>query len=130
MFIQTEETPNPAPLKFLPGRPVTNGGVANADEYAFVKIRYKLPDEDTSRLIEQPIDRSLETDALTSLSDDVRFAAAVAAFGQKLKGTRFTDAMSWDAVIALAEGARGADPWGYRNGFVRLARLAKSLSGH
>ena len=105
--------------------------VAPADgEYGFLKIRYKLPDEDTSRLIEQPIDRSLETDALASLSDDVRFAAAVAAFGQKLKGTRFTEAMPWDAVIALAEGARGADPWGYRTGFVRLARLAKSLSGH
>ncbi len=29
MFIQTEETPNPATLKFLPGRPVTNGGVAD-----------------------------------------------------------------------------------------------------
>jgi len=99
-------------------------------EYGFLKIRYKLPDADTSRLIEQPIDRSLETDAVASLPDDVRFAAAVAAFGQKLKGTRFTEAMSWDAVIALAEGARGADPWGYRNGFVRLARLAKSLSGH
>ena len=99
-------------------------------EYGFLKIRYKLPDEDTSRLIEQPIDRSLETDAVASLSDDVRFAAAVAAFGQKLRGTRFTEAMPWDAVIALAEGARGADPWGYRNGFVRLARLAKSLSGH
>ncbi len=99
-------------------------------EYGFLKIRYKLPNEDTSRLIEQPIDRSLETDALASLSDDVRFAAAVAAFGQKLKGTRYTEAMPWDAVIALAEGARDADPWGYRNGFVRLARLAKSLSGH
>ena len=110
-------------------RPAPAAASADA-EYGFLKIRYKLPDEDTSRLIEQPIDRSLETDALTSLSDDVRFAAAVAAFGQKLKGTRFTDAMSWDAVIALAEGARGADPWGYRNGFVRLARLAKSLSGH
>jgi len=58
----------------------------------------------------------------------VRFA--VAAFGQKLMGTRIAEAMSWDAVIALAEGALGADPWGYRNGFVRFARLAKSLSGH
>jgi Ca-activated chloride channel family protein len=107
------------------------GPAAPSDgEYGFLKIRYKLPNEDTSRLFEQPIDRSLETDALASLSDDVRFAAAVAAFGQKLKGTRFTEAMPWDAVIALAEGARGADPWGYRNGFVRLARLAKSLSGH
>ena len=110
-------------------RPAEAAAAADG-EYGFLKIRYKLPDQDTSRLIELPIDRSLETAALASLSDDVRFAAAVAAFGQKLKGTRFTEAMKWDAVIALAEGARGADPWGYRNGFVRLARLAKSLTGH
>jgi Ca-activated chloride channel family protein len=103
---------------------------ASDGEYGFLKIRYKLPNEDTSRLIEQPIDRSLEADTLANLPDDVRFAAAVAAFGQKLKGTRFVEPMSWDAVIALAEGARGTDPWGYRNGFVRLARLAKSLSGN
>lgn len=29
MFIQTEQTPNPATLKFLPGRPVMNSGTAN-----------------------------------------------------------------------------------------------------
>jgi Fe-S cluster biogenesis protein NfuA len=29
MFIQTEQTPNPATLKFLPGRPVTSSGTAN-----------------------------------------------------------------------------------------------------
>jgi Fe-S cluster biogenesis protein NfuA len=29
MFIQTEETPNPAALKFLPGRPVLESGVAD-----------------------------------------------------------------------------------------------------
>ena len=29
MFIQTEETPNPAALKFLPGRPVLETGVAD-----------------------------------------------------------------------------------------------------
>src|SRR5215468_8666865 len=29
MFIQTEQTPNPATLKFLPGRPVMLSGTAN-----------------------------------------------------------------------------------------------------
>ena len=36
--------------------------------------------------------------------------------------------MSYDAIIALAEGARGADPFGYRSGFVRLVRSAKALA--
>ena len=57
----------------------------------------------------------------------MRFAAAVAAFGERLKGGARSGVMSYDAIIALAEGARGADPWGYRNGFVRLVRLAKSV---
>ena len=28
MFIETEQTPNPATLKFLPGKPVIAGGTA------------------------------------------------------------------------------------------------------
>jgi Ca-activated chloride channel family protein len=99
-----------------------------AGEYGFLKIRYKLPNETESRLIEQPISTSLAVKEVADLSDDMRFAAAVAAFGQKLAGSSHTAGMSYDAIIALAEGARGADPWGYRNGLVRLLRLAKSLT--
>jgi Ca-activated chloride channel family protein len=107
--------------------PAANGPAA--DEYGYLKIRYKLPREDQSRLIEQAITEGQEVSSVDAAGTDVRFATAVAAFGERLRGGASVGTMSYDAIIALAEGARGDDKWGYRNGFVRLARLAKSLDG-
>jgi len=58
----------------------------------------------------------------------VRFSAAVAAFGRLLRGGRYTGEYGYDDVVALAHGARGDDPFGYRNEFVALVRLAESLA--
>ena len=52
--------------------------------------------------------------------------SSVAAFGQILKGATYTGEYSFDDVLALARPARGDDPFGYRNEFVRLVGLAKS----
>ena len=64
-----------------------NGGVANAGEYAFVKIRYKLPDGDVSKLITTPVTEANEVPSFDAASADQRFSVAVAAFGQKLRDT-------------------------------------------
>lgn len=101
---------------------------AFANELAFLKMRYKRPDSDTSVLMTRPITASDEKD-FGSLSDDVRFAAAVAGFGQLLRDSQYTGSLKWDDVITMAEGARGKDEFGYRSEFVNLARLAKSESG-
>ncbi|RVC07046.1 VWA domain-containing protein, partial [Mesorhizobium sp. M7A.F.Ca.CA.002.15.2.1] len=58
---------------------VDNGGVANADEYAFVKIRYKLPNEDVSKLITTPVTSANEISSFDQASTDQRFSVAVAA---------------------------------------------------
>jgi len=92
-----------------------------AGEYAFVKIRYKLPGEGESRLITQAV-----TAADAPPSAEADFAAAVAAFGQILRGGTFTGNYSYDDVIALATASRGADEFGYRAEFINLVRLAKS----
>ena len=42
-----------------------------------------------------------------------------------LKGESFTQGYSYDDVLALASGARGEDPFGYRAEFLNLVRLAK-----
>ncbi|WP_342021799.1 vWA domain-containing protein [Methyloceanibacter marginalis] len=97
-----------------------------ADEIAFVKIRYKQPGSDKSTLITIPVTRADEVASIEAADADARFAAAVAGFGQVLKGGRYTGAWSIDDAIALAEGARGPDRFGYRNEFLNLARLAKS----
>lgn len=111
---------------------------ALANEYAFLKIRYKLPNESTSHLITRPVTMQ---DQLTlkkvecgpadscpaSASDDTRFATAVAAFGQILRGEVNMVEYNLDSVIALAQDGKGADEFGYRAEFINLVRLAKSF---
>ena len=101
-----------------------------AEEYAFLKIRYKLPDQDTSTLITTPITLDLESalDAAGSRAREARFATAVAAFGQLLKGGRYTGAYGYDEVIELAQSAKGEDPFGYRAEFINLVRLARNAA--
>lgn len=98
------------------------------DEFAFLKIRYKRPDAGTSTLISRPVTMADSFGAVDDAPRDVRFAAAVAAFGELLHGGRYTGEFSHDDVIALAQDARGDDPFGYRNGFIRLVRLAQSVT--
>ena len=62
-------------------------------------------------------------------SRETRWATAVAAFGQLLKGGKYTGGYSYDDVIALASTAKGDDPFGYRAEFINLVRLARSVSG-
>jgi Ca-activated chloride channel homolog len=102
-------------------------GIAHGDEYAFVKIRYKLPQEDVSTLIETPVTAANEIAAFDAAGDDQRFSVAVAAFGQKLRGTDQTAGLGYDRIIDIATAARGADPFGYRAEFLQLVRLASAL---
>ncbi len=98
---------------------------AKDGEYGFFKLRYKLPNEDQSRLLELPISKALEKGELGGVSDDVRFSIAVAAYGQLLRG-HANLSMTFDDVIALANASRGPDPFGLRAEFVNLARAAKA----
>lgn len=113
-------------LRYAPKPPAASGA---SEDYGFLKLRYKLPNENASREIGQPIGKAQETLSLAGASNDVRFAAAVAAFGQKLRGDRQLSGMRWDEISALASGARGEDPFGYRAGFTRLVGLAKAVVG-
>lgn len=113
------------PLRYGDAAPVA---VGEGDEYGFLKIRYKAPDSDVSQLIEAAIPVVGSYDTLAALPEDMRFATAVAAFGQKLRGSTHLNAMSWDDIRALAQGARGADETGRRAEFIRLIDIAASLS--
>ncbi len=96
-------------------------------EFAFLKLRYKLPDESNSRLMTRAItDADLRQDA-AAVTDDYRFAAAVAAFGQSLRGGQYLKNFDYPQMITLAQGAKGADPFGYRAEFINLVRLAAAL---
>ncbi len=106
--------------------PAVAASPETANELGFLKLRYKLPTEDTSRLTSFPITSAHERRVIDGASTEVRFSTAVAAFGQLLRGQPYMKNYSYDDVISLANGARGDDPFGYRAEFVSLARLAKS----
>jgi len=113
-------------LRYGPPKGTSAAPANTAGELAFLKIRYKLPDADRSRLIQKPINATEKTPTIDEAPTEARFAAAVAAFGQILRGDPYTRDFSWDDVLALANSARGSDPFGYRAEFLGLVRLAKT----
>jgi len=105
--------------------PVTAG----SDELAFLKMRWKKPDGETSELDTMPVtDADAVADA-TAAPVDVRFSVAVAAFGQKLKGVAALQDYAYGSILGLAEASKGNDPFGYRAEFLKLVRLAGGISG-
>ncbi|PRB46051.1 hypothetical protein CQ009_20880 [Pseudomonas sp. MYb2] len=107
------------PLRYGKSEPVVSG---KSGELAMLRVRYQRPDGGKSLLIERPI-----TNQVASASEDLRFAAAVAAFSQQLKDGRYTGDFSLKDTETLARGARGDDRFGLRNEFVQLVQLAQSL---
>ncbi|HEX8062091.1 MAG TPA: VWA domain-containing protein [Allosphingosinicella sp.] len=90
-------------------------------ELAFVQLRYKLPNEDSSRLIQQAIPAS-SIAAARAPAGDMAFAAAVAAYGQKLKGDERVGRFGWDEIVRLAGPVQ--DYW--RQEFLKLVGLASA----
>lgn len=99
---------------------------ATQSEYAFVNVRYKLPNQDKSILLNQPV--SAGSKSLSQASNDTRFAIAVASYAQQLKGGEYNGAMGWDQIIQLAQQSAKPDPYMMREEFVELAKIAKNLS--
>lgn len=111
------------PLRYGQTEEVATAG----DEIAFLRMRYKLPDSAVSQLIEAPVTPDLVYGDIGDVSDDMRFAAAVAAFGQKLKGSDYGSAMDWTEIAELARSGRGEDESGYRTEFLQLIKTASLL---
>ena len=85
-----------------------------------VKLRYKKPDEEQSKLIVHTLlDRGI---ALSQTSQDFRWSASVAAFGMLLRDSEFANGYSYDKVLQLAQGARDQDPDGYQAEFINLVK--------
>jgi Ca-activated chloride channel family protein len=97
-------------------------------ELGLLRLRYKAPGEEVSKLQEWPLQRETILTDLSKTPDRFRFAAAVAAFGQQLRGGVYLNAFGYDEIAKLARDARGDDPTGNRGEFVALVQLAQSLS--
>jgi Ca-activated chloride channel family protein len=89
-------------------------------ELMTLKLRYKLPAEETSKLITKGlIDEDIAVD---KTSNNFRFSAAVAQFGMLLRNSEFKGKATYTDVVTLAEGAKGADKEGYRTEFINLVK--------
>lgn len=106
---------------FVYQRPV----LVASDDLLQIKVRYKQPAEDTSRLLVKRVGG----DAAAGLSDNFRFAAAVAEYAMLLRNSEFRGQAAYGQALALAQGARGADREGYRAEFVRLVEVSELLAG-
>lgn len=97
---------------------------AAGNELMTIKLRYKKPDEDESRLIEKPV----LAGPSASMSNNFRFSAAVAAFSMLLKDSEFKGEADYAKVIQWATDGLGDDKNGYRYEFLHLVKTAEALS--
>jgi len=97
-------------------------GAAKDGEIMNIKLRYKKPDGDISRLIEHPVMDN--NTSLESTSNNFRFAAAVAEFGLLLRNSEYKSEANFTQVINLAKKAKGEDKEGYRKEFIKLVSAA------
>ncbi len=111
------------PMEEKPERYVTT----SSRELLTLKLRYKHPDGDRSRLLEFAVTDTGK--GFRGASKDFRFAASVASFGMLLRDSEFKGDASYRDVLNWAESAKGDDAEGYRSEFINLVRKARSLDG-
>jgi Ca-activated chloride channel family protein len=99
---------------------------AGSGELFTLKVRFKPPHGSRSELRTYAV----RDDGLTlgATSDDFRFAAAVAAFGMRLRDHESVRDLSWDEILRMASAAVSADEHGHRAGFLDLVRQAEQAS--
>ena len=117
-----EVTPVDSPARLTDPLRYQATAEAGSDELGFLRLRYKAPGADESGLIETPIVEGGET------TDDMRFAFAIAGFGQLLRGGQYTGQWDYEDAVALANGAKGDDPFGYRAEALRMMRLVSAMA--
>ncbi len=109
------------------GAPASPPGAARKDELAWVKLRYKEPGQTVSKLVEFPVRKPARLPSVDSVDSELKFALAVAAWGQWLRGSSLIGNYGPDQVLALARESRGADRYGHRAEFLRLVELSAAL---
>jgi len=117
------QIPGVDPLKYQ--TPMGTTDVAQSGELLTLKLRYKQPDGETSRLLEFPVRDGDK--AYSQASQDFKFAAAVASFGMILRQSPYQGNGTLAAVLELAEEGKGSDPHGYREEFLELVKQAIEL---
>ncbi len=96
------------------------------DEMMNIKLRYKQPDGDVSKLMVHPVMDSNKP--IGNASENFRFAASIAQFGMILRNSEFKNNSSFDGAAKLAASAVGVDKEGYRKEFLEMIAKAKMMA--
>jgi len=113
------------PLKYQTTKSTTPPVHSNSIEIMTIKLRYKEPAGEVSKLITHPVID--EHNSIASTSDNFRFSAAVAEFGLLLLDSKFKQQSSYQQVSQLATGAKGVDKNGYREEFSQIVKKANTI---
>jgi Ca-activated chloride channel family protein len=116
------EGPTVDPLRYQRALEPARG--TGTSELATVKVRYKAPDGDTSRLL-----TTVLANRPQAMTANIGFASAVAEFGLLLRESDHRGQASFESIIARTRTFRGADPEGYRAEFTKIVDLAAGLKG-
>jgi Ca-activated chloride channel homolog len=116
--------PSIDPLKYQKVDPKDMRSALPTDELMQVKLRYKAPDGDTSKLITQPI-----LDRVSAADSDTQFAASVALFGMILRDSEHKGKAGIPDVLRLAAAGQSDDRNGYRSEFIRIVKQYDRLGG-
>ncbi|MDR1940872.1 MAG: VWA domain-containing protein [Endomicrobium sp.] len=111
--------PDMEKLKYSKTAPASDNG-----DILTLKLRYKEPDSDTSKLMEKTL-KQKEYLSFEKSSNDMRFAASVAQFGQILKNSDYKGDMTIEEVISEAKKSKGSDDEGYRADFIKTLEMYK-----
>jgi Ca-activated chloride channel family protein len=123
---ETADLPSVDPLKYQEKSELSQN--AFSGELATVKLRYKEPDEEESRLLDFPVKD--ENAGFENASDDFKFASAVAAYGMILRDSEFKGNATLDMVKNLGEQGVSLDRFGYRSEFLELVEKTRSLKNN
>ena len=112
-------------LRYGDRKPTTEGTVAN--ELAHLRLRYKRPGEDKSKLIQTPI-LPVHEPRRYAASASMRFVSAVAAYADALRGGTHLEQWKWEDIAKAARQAAGSDPWHERAEFIELVDSARRIT--
>jgi Ca-activated chloride channel homolog len=96
---------------------------SSLDELATVKIRYKKPDGNVSKLMSKVI--TLESSDISK--EDFGFAQDVAAFGMMLRDAKYVKDLSYPTLIESAKDHKAKDRDGYRAEFIKMVETAQLI---
>jgi Ca-activated chloride channel homolog len=102
-------------------------GEVSTGRAATVRIRYKEPTADVSRLIEQDFMLENATPSFEQATQAFRFASAVTEYAEILRSSKHSTGARFDDILGIAQDTAGG--WSDRQEFVDLVEKAKVIHG-